>query len=70
MELRVATWSDLGKTQRSAVYDGAKLRPGHQVKGPCIVETTETTIVVHPGQRLRVDAWGNFEMLFNRSAQA
>jgi N-methylhydantoinase A len=63
-------WSDLGKTQRSAVYDGAKLRPGHQVKGPCIVETTETTIVVHPGQRLRVDAWGNFELLFNRSAQA
>jgi hypothetical protein len=26
--------------------------------------------VVHPGQRLRVDAWGNFELLFNRSAQA
>ncbi|MGA0950045.1 MAG: hydantoinase/oxoprolinase family protein, partial [Burkholderiaceae bacterium] len=67
---REVYWSDLGKTQRSAVYDGAKLRPGHQVKGPCIVETTETTIVVHPGQRLRVDAWGNFELLFNRSAQA
>ncbi len=67
---REVYWSDLGKTQRSPVYDGAHLRPGHEVKGPCIVETTETTIVVHPGQRLRVDPWGNFELLFNRSTHA
>jgi N-methylhydantoinase A/oxoprolinase/acetone carboxylase beta subunit len=34
------------------------------VKGPAIVETADTTVVVHPGRTLRVDALGNFEITF------
>jgi hypothetical protein len=30
------------------------------------VETADTTVVVHPGRTLRVDALGNFEMTFAR----
>jgi N-methylhydantoinase A/oxoprolinase/acetone carboxylase beta subunit len=33
---------------------------GAVVDGPAVVEMPETTIVVHPGQRGRVDALGSF----------
>jgi len=29
-----------------------------------VVETTDTTVVVHPGRTLKVDAYGNFEINF------
>ena len=61
---RKVYWSDLGKAIRTTVMDGGRLRPGNQVAGPVIVETTETTIVVQPHQTLSVDAWGNFELNF------
>jgi hypothetical protein len=34
------------------------------VKGPAIVETADTTVVVHPAQTLALDALGNFEIRF------
>jgi len=34
------------------------------VKGPAIVETSDTAVVVHPGRTLRVDSLGNFEITF------
>ncbi len=61
---RKVYWSDLGKAIRTTVMDGGRLKPGNQVAGPLIVETTETTIVVQPHQTLSVDAWGNFELNF------
>ena len=54
-------WSGLKKTP---VYDGEKLAVGNIVKGPAIVETSDTAVVVHPGRTLRVDALGNFEITF------
>jgi N-methylhydantoinase A len=54
-------WSGLKKTP---VYDGEKLAAGNTVKGPAIVETSDTAVVVHPGRTLRVDALGNFEITF------
>jgi len=50
--------------KRTPVYDGAKLAVGNVLRGPAIVETADTTVVVHPGTRLRVDALGNFEITF------
>jgi N-methylhydantoinase A len=46
------------------VYDGEKLAIGNRVKGPAIVETSDTTVVVHPGRTLTVDTLGNFEITF------
>jgi N-methylhydantoinase A len=60
---RQIQWSSLKKTP---VYDGEKLAVGNTVKGPAIVETSDTTVVVHPGRTLRVDALGNFEITFGR----
>ncbi len=48
----------------TVIVNGAALRAGNQLQGPCVVETTDTTIVVRPGQHLKVDAWGNFQLHF------
>ena len=61
---RPVYWSSFGKAVTTPVMDGSKLRAGNVVTGPAIIETTETTIVVHPEQVLRVDGWGNFELNF------
>jgi N-methylhydantoinase A len=57
-------WAEPKRTLRTPIFDGALLRPGNRVKGPCVIETTQTNVVVHPGRSLRVDAFGNFEILF------
>jgi N-methylhydantoinase A len=44
------------------VYDGPRLRAGHEVKGPAIVEEPFTTVVVYPGQRLALDRHGNYRI--------
>ncbi len=58
---RMIQWSSLKKTP---VYDGEQLAAGNRLKGPAIVETADTTVVVHPGTTLRVDTLGNFEITF------
>ncbi len=57
-------WPALRRAVKTPIYDGARLVPGNRFKGPTVVETTDTTIVVHPGRTLRVDAFGNFEIEF------
>jgi N-methylhydantoinase A len=58
---RTIQWASAKKT---AVYDGDRLAVGNVIRGPAIVETSDTTVVVQPGRRLRVDALGNFEITF------
>ena len=57
-------WADLKKSVPTPIWDGALLAPGNRIKGPTVVETAYTTVVVHPGRTLRVDAYGNFEISF------
>ena len=57
-------WSDLGRFRNTPVFDGEKLATGNRIRGPAIVETADTTVVVHPGRTLRLDALGNFEITF------
>ncbi|HEX6155174.1 MAG TPA: hydantoinase/oxoprolinase family protein [Burkholderiales bacterium] len=57
-------WPDLKKYRATPVFDGDNLLVGNQVKGPAIVETADTTVVVHPGRTLRLDPLGNFEITF------
>ena len=59
-------WADLKKSVPTPIWDGALLRPGNRIKGPTVVETAYTTVVVHPGRTLRVDAYGNFEITFGK----
>ncbi|MDE0652270.1 MAG: hydantoinase/oxoprolinase family protein, partial [bacterium] len=41
------------------IYRRELLRPGNSVGGHAVIEAVDTTMVVHPGQRADVDAWGN-----------
>jgi N-methylhydantoinase A len=59
-------WPDLGRRQATQVYDGERLLAGNRIKGPAIVETSDTTVVVHPGSTLTLDALGNFEIVFSK----
>ena len=44
------------------VLDGAALEPGMAFTGPAIVETPGTTVVVPPGDRVRMDDLGNLHI--------
>jgi N-methylhydantoinase A len=59
---RKVHWADLRCLVDTPIYDGTELRPGNAIAGPTVVETPDTTVVVHPGQSLRVDRFGNFEI--------
>ena len=48
--------------QEIPIYQGADLKPGHEIAGPAIVEETFTTIVVYPEWRARVDDAGDYEL--------
>jgi N-methylhydantoinase A len=48
--------------QEVPVYDGADLGPGHAVVGPVLVNEATTTVFAGPGDRLSVDASGNFRI--------
>jgi N-methylhydantoinase A len=41
------------------IYAGERLEPGMSFDGPAIVETSGSTIVVHPGNEVSVDDYGN-----------
>ena len=49
-----------GRFEDTPVYDGDQLGCGHEIEGPAIVEERFTTIVIHPGQRARIDSAGNY----------
>jgi len=57
-------WPDLKKRRATPVYDGELLVNGNRIKGPAIVETADTAVVVHPGTTLELDALGNFEITY------
>jgi N-methylhydantoinase A len=45
------------------VYDGDLLEPGMTFEGPAIVETKGSTTVIHPGNRVTVDEYGNLRIV-------
>jgi len=63
---RSVYWAEPRKSVATPIYDGAHLVPGNAIKGPAVVETTDTTVVVHPGRTLKVDKFGNFEIVFGK----
>ena len=41
------------------IYDRARLAPGSSVAGPAILENVDSTVLVDPGWRARIDDYGN-----------
>jgi N-methylhydantoinase A len=44
------------------VYAGDAICAGHELDGPAIIEERFTTIVLYPGQQLRLDEHGNYRI--------
>ncbi|MDX6562127.1 MAG: N-methylhydantoinase [Gaiellales bacterium] len=50
---------DLDGTHETAVYERAELPIAFSARGPLVIEEPTTTTLVHPGQGLEVDDFGN-----------
>lgn len=60
---RMVDYAVEGKHE-ATIYDGEKLRNGMKFKGPAIVESSGTTMVIHPGNQIEIDAYGNIHNIF------
>ncbi len=52
-------WFDGPGPVETPVFDRADLAAGHAIAGPAIIDQTDTTTVIFPGQTARVDDHGN-----------
>ncbi len=59
---RQVWWDETAGFAETPILDGAALLPGNRIEGPAVVETVATSVVLHHGQSLVVDRYGNFEM--------
>ena len=59
---RQVWWTSVQKELKTKVMDGMKMLPGNLIKGPALIETPDTTVVVPPSHKVRVDEYGNFEL--------
>lgn len=60
--LRTIGIGQSGKPVDFAVHDRVRLGAGDAIEGPAIVEEWNCTVVVNPGQRARIDIYGNIIM--------
>jgi len=54
--------------QIATIYDGDKLMPGMTFDGPAIIEDSGTTVVIHPENKVSMDAYRNIHILLERHA--
>jgi N-methylhydantoinase A len=60
---RSVYWEELGRRVETPVYDHYGLETTVEIKGPAIVEQTESTVVVGPRATAHVDAQSSLVML-------
>jgi N-methylhydantoinase A len=51
-----------GKTLKTPAYSRSALRAGNRITGPALIEEHASTTVLLPGDRLRVDSYGDLEI--------
>ena len=59
---------ELEGVHAAGIYDGAALEPGMAFGGPAIVETSGATVVIRPGDRARMDDYGNLHIDLDETA--
>jgi N-methylhydantoinase A len=50
--------------QKTPIFDREALKAGYRVSGPAVIEATDTTILVHPGQAVQMDEYRNLTLTF------
>jgi N-methylhydantoinase A len=53
---------DTGGSASTDIYDYARLRAGHRITGPAVIEVPTTTVVVPRGTTGTVDGFGNLNI--------
>ena len=56
---RQVFWSRGSAAESTPIYDRARLQPGHHFAGPAIVEQLDSTTLIGPGHRARLDEYRN-----------
>ncbi len=56
---RKPVWFQAQGPTETACYQRERLRPGNRLEGPAVIFQFDTTMVVPPGWRVRVDGWRN-----------
>ena len=56
---RQVYFEDTGGFVSCGIYDRAKIAPGSTVDGPAILENIDSTVIIDPGWRARIDDYGN-----------
>ena len=64
---RPVYFAEAGKHLDTPTYDRALLAGGNRIEGPALVEEYASTTVVHPGDVLTVDAYGDLVIEIMRS---
>ena len=49
-------------SHEAVIYDGTRLEPGMAFDGPAVIEDPGTTMVIHPGNAVLVDGYGNIHI--------
>ncbi len=65
---RAIFWPELDALRETPIFRAEHLRAGNVILGPAVIEPSVTTIVVRPGQRARVDGYGNVIIQLNAEA--
>ena len=65
---RLAMFPGLESGVLTPVYDRRDFPNGDEIFGPGIIEQADTTTVVYPGQRCRVDGFGNLLLTIDKGA--
>jgi N-methylhydantoinase A len=53
---------DAHGVHNASIYDGLRLEPGMELSGPAVVQEPMVTLVVPPGNRVTVDAFGSYHV--------
>ena len=61
---RMVDYAQDGRHQ-ATIYDGEALVPGMAFDGPAVIEDSGSTIVLHPGNRVEIDAYRNAHISFS-----
>ncbi len=48
-----------GGFKQTPIYELTKLQPGNIIEGPAVIEAMDTTYVIHPGKRFKLDRFLN-----------
>ena len=67
---RIVDYSDQGRHLDGHSTMRRALEPGMVFAGPAVIEDPGTTIVIHPGQRVTIDRFGNIHIDSSRKDAA